>query len=168
MKKQFKVIELTKKERRERRKRAIKYFEAYGINPNTKGNTHQDRLLDMPPKPFWDEKTENTITFECSISVESFLFYTHVEAEFTDTTTKETYQFEGGSGGLGVGTCDTVGVIYFGNLDTLLKATTFGVFFGGDAVGAVQLTWGTSGNATGGGAGDGAGAFGGSGSWKTL
>ena len=61
-----------------------------------------------------------------------------------------------------------MGVIYFGNLETLLKATTFGVFFAADAAGAVQVTWGTSGNATGGGDGDGAGAFGGSGSWKTL
>lgn len=151
-----------------RRKRAEKYFAAYGINPNTKGNTHQDRLLDYGPVPVWDKSSSGVTTYQCSISVESFLFYTHIEVEFTDTTTQETYQFEGGSGGLGLGTCDTVGVIYFGNLQTLLNATTFGVFFGGDAVGAVQVTWGTSGNATGGGAGDGAGAFGGSGSWKKL
>ena len=155
-------------ERLERRKRAQRYFASYGINPNTKGNTHQDRLLDFAPVPVWNKKSTGVISYQCNISVESFLFYTHIEVEFVDPNTQQTYQFEGGSGGLGLGTCDTVGVIYFGNLETLLKATTFGVFFGADGAGAVQVTWGTSGNATAAGAGDGAGAFGGSGSWKTL
>ena len=52
MKEEFKVIKLTKKEQKQRRKRARRYFAAYGINPDTKGNTHQDRILDIPPKPF--------------------------------------------------------------------------------------------------------------------
>ena len=164
MENEFKVIHLTKKEQKQRRKRALRYFAAYGINPDTKGNTHQDRILDMPPKPFWKKDDENTITYQCKVSVESFLFYTHVEVNFTDNEGNE-YKYEGGSGGLGLGTVTGVGAIYFGNQETLLKATTFGVFFGADAAGAVQVTWGTSGNATVAGDGMGAGAFGGSGGW---
>ena len=84
-------------ERLERRKRAHRYFASYGINPNTKGNTHQDRLLDFAPVPVWDKKSTGVISYQCNISVESFLFYTHIEVEFVDPNTQQTYQFEGGS-----------------------------------------------------------------------
>ena len=50
----------------------------------------------------------------------------------------------------------------------LLKATTFGVAFVAEDGGALQVTWGTSGNATAVGVGEGLGAFGGSGSWKKV
>jgi hypothetical protein len=65
-----------------------------------------------------------------------------------------------------VGDITGAGVIYFGDLNTLLKATTFGVAFGAEDGGVVQVTWGTSGNATAGGIGEGLGAFGGSGNWS--
>ena len=71
MEHEFKVIHLTKKEQKQRRKRALRYFAAYGINPDTKGNTHQDRILDMPPKPFWKKDDENTITYQCKITSRS-------------------------------------------------------------------------------------------------
>ena len=70
------------------------------------------------------------------------------------------------SGGVGVGDLTCEGVIYYGNQDVLLKATTFGVAFGAEDGGVVQVTWGTSGNATAAGIGEGLGAFGGSGSWN--
>ena len=66
---------------------------------------------------------------------------------------------------MGLGDLTSAGVIYFGNLKTLLKATTFGVAFGAEDGGVVQVTWGTSGNATAAGVGEGLGAFGGSGNW---
>jgi|TARA_B100000700_G_C15052424_1_gene860979 hypothetical protein len=160
--------EFTKKEAKQRKKRADKWFAAHGINPNTKGNMYQDRILDLAPVPQWKDDTDGVINFPCSISVQSYLFYTHIEVNFTDTTTNISYRFEGGSGGIGVGSCTSFGDIYFGNLETLLKATTFGVFFGAEGAGAVQVTWGTSGNATAVCSGEGAGAFGGSGSWKTI
>ena len=143
--------EFTKKEAKQRKKRADKWFAAHGINPNTKGNMYQDRILDLAPVPQWKDDTDGVINFPCSISVQSYLFYTHIEVNFTDTTTNISYRFEGGSGGIGVGSC-----------------TTFGVFFGAEGAGAVQVTWGTSGNATAVCSGEGAGAFGGSGSWKTI
>ena len=161
-------IIISAEEKLERRKRADKWFAAHGINPNTKGNTYQERILDIPPVPQWHKESDGLINFPCSVSVESYFFYTHVEVNFTDTSTGKAYRFEGGSGGIGLGSCSSFGDIYFGNEETLLKATTFGVFFGADGGGAVQVTWGTSGNATAVCAGEGAGAFGGSGSWKEV
>ena len=38
------------------------------------------------------------------------------------------------------------GLIYFGNEETLLKATTFGVAFIAEDGGALQVTWGTRGS----------------------
>ena len=67
-----------------------------------------------------------------------------------------------------VGDLSSAGVIYFGSEATLLKATTFGVAFGAEDGGVVQVTWGTSGNATAAGIGEGLGAFGGSGSFKEV
>ena len=42
-------IKLTKKEIKKRRKKADKYFASLGINPDTKGNMHQERILDRKP-----------------------------------------------------------------------------------------------------------------------
>ena len=61
---------------------------------------------------------------------------------------------------------ESAGDIYYDNIDTLLKATTFGLAFVATDGGIVQVTWGTSGNATAAAVGEGAGVFAGSGSWK--
>ena len=42
-------LKLTNKEIKKRRKKADKYFASLGINPDTKGNMHQDRILDRKP-----------------------------------------------------------------------------------------------------------------------
>ena len=147
---------------RESRKRAVKYFDARGINPNTKPEI--DRILDFSPIQTWSQSSDGTTTYPCTIEIEAFLFYMHLTVTFTDSKGKE-HVFEGDSGGVGLGDITGVGVIYFGNLKTLLKATTFGVAFGAEDGGVVQVTWGTSGNATAGGVGEGLGAFGGSGNW---
>lgn len=148
---------------RESRKRAVKYFDARGINPNTKPEI--DRILDFSPIQTWSQSSDGTTTYPCTIEIEAFLFYMHLTVTFTDSKGKA-HVFEGDSGGVGLGDITGVGVIYFGNLKTLLKATTFGVAFGAEDGGVVQVTWGTSGNATAGGVGEGLGAFGGSGNWS--
>ena len=147
----------------ESRKRAVKYFDARGINPNTKPEI--DRILDFSPIQTWSQSSDGTTTYPCTIEIEAFLFYMHITVTFTDSKGKS-HVFEGDSGGVGLGDITGVGVIYFGNLKTLLKATTFGVAFGAEDGGVVQVTWGTSGNATAGGVGEGLGAFGGSGHWS--
>lgn len=154
-------------EKTERRARADRWFAANGINPNTPNGDGLRNILDLAPVPVFDKDSEGVTTYACEVSVESYLFYTHVEVSFSDSS-GNAYRFEGGSGGIGVGSCTAVGAIYFGSQETLLKATTFGVFFGADGGGAVQVTWGTSGNATAACAGEGGGAFGGSGSWQEV
>ena len=149
---------------RESRKRAVKYFDARGINPNTKPEI--TRILDFNPIQTWSQSSDGTTTYPCTIEIEAFLFYMHLTVTFTDGSGK-LHVFEGDSGGVGIGDLTAAGVIYFGSLDVLLKATTFGVAFGAEDGGVVQVPWGTSGNATAGGVGEGLGAFGGSGNWST-
>jgi|TARA_R100001163_G_C5029532_1_gene170145 hypothetical protein len=148
---------------RESRKRAVKYFDAKGINPNTRPEI--ERILDFSPVQTWSTTSNGTTTYPCTIEIEAFLFYLHLTVIFTDNK-GNVHTFEGDSGGIGVGDITGAGVIYFGDLNTLLKATTFGVAFGAEDGGVVQVTWGTSGNATAGGIGEGLGAFGGSGNWS--
>ena len=153
-----KIDKLLQEHMKGRRERAKKYFASLGINPDTKGNTYQERFLDAPPVPSGGMKNE-----PCIISAECFVFYTHVEVVMLQTA--ET--FEGNCGGIGTpGGFYGAGDIYFNNMETLLRATTFGAFFGGvDGVEVAQITWGTSGNATAAGTGELDGAFGGSGNW---
>ena len=161
-----KCIEKSPEELVLRKKRAEKYFAANGINPYTKGNMYQERILDIPPVARWHKQSEGLITYPATVDVISVLFYTHIEVEMV--TPDGTWYFEGNSGGLGVGDCTAVGPIYFGSLSVLTNTTTFGVFFGSDPAGAVQVTWGSHGNFTGVCAGEGAGAFGGNGSWNFV
>ena len=148
----------------QKRKRAEKWFAAHGINPNTPDPDGNQRVLDVRPAQSFTEDMDGVISHPCTITVEGFLFYAHVTVEFNDGS--KSYEFQGGSGGVGVGDLTCEGVIYYGNQDTLLKATTFGVAFGAEDGGVCQVTWGTSGNATAAGIGEGLGAFGGSGSWN--
>lgn len=146
----------------ERRIRAEKYFAAKGINPNVKGEL--TRKLDVKPTAIFKDGDLGVTTMPCTIEVEAFLFYMHLTVTFVDS--KGTcHKFEGDSGGVGVGEVDSAGVIYFADLETLLKTGTFGVAFAAEDGGVVQVTWGTHGNASAAGVGDGGGAFGGSGSW---
>jgi hypothetical protein len=100
-------------------------------------------------------------TYACTIHLLSVVFYT-----YCDVTTANGHEFEGHSGGLGVGELTAVGVIYYDDLKVLLNTSAFGVFFGAEEGGVVHVTWGANGNATAAGVGEGLGAFGGSGSWK--
>ena len=147
-----------------RRQRANKYFAARGINPNSRGEL--TRMLDINPAMSWSKSTDSVITYNCVIEVEAFLFYMHLTITFTDSAGK-THVFEGDSGGIGLGDMTSDGILYFGNQETLLKATTFGVAFAAEDGGVIQVTWGTSGNASAVGVGEGGGAFGGSGHWTT-
>ena len=150
-----------------KRKKADKYFAAHGINPNTPNNDGISNVLDLTPKVSFHKDSDGVTTYPCTISVQGYLFYSHVDVIFTDSA-GNTYEFEGSAGGIGVGDTEAEGLIYFGNEETLLKATTFGVAFIAEDGGALQVTWGTSGNATAVGVGEGLGAFGGSGSWKKV
>ena len=148
-----------------RRKKADRWFAAHGINPNTPNSDGNANVLDLTPVSPWHKDADGVTTYSCTISVQGYLFYSHVSVIFEDAD-GNSYEFEGGAGGVGVGDTEAEGLIYFGDEDTLLKATTFGVAFGAEDGGVVQVTWGTSGNATAVGVGEGVGAFGGSGSWK--
>ena len=61
-----------------------------------------------------------------------------------------------------------VGIITYGSLDVLTKATTFEVSFVTVDGGGTQVSWGSSGNAFAAGVGDGFGVFGGSGGWTNV
>ena len=131
--------------KKQKRERAEKWFAAHGINPNTPDSDGNQRVLDMRPTQSFTEDMDGVISHPCTITVEGFLFYAHVTVEFNDGT--NSYEFQGGSGGVGVGDLTCEGVIYYG------------------IGGVCQVTWGTSGNASAAGIGEGLGAFGGSGSW---
>ena len=150
----------------QRRARAENWFSANGINPNTPDRNGNSGLLDLRPSPQYTANVGGVISHPCTINVEGFLFYAHVTVTFNDGT--NAYEFEGGSGGVGIGDLTSGGIIYYGNQNTLLTATTFGVAFGAEDGGVCQVTWGTSGNATAAGVGEGLGAFGGSGRWATV
>jgi|TARA_R100000808_G_C2152339_1_gene161716 hypothetical protein len=138
--------------------RGRKYFKALGINPDTKGRAYEEKLLDAVPVCEKGLKNEG-----CEISVYCFLFYTYVEVNMLTSE----WTFQGSAGGVGIpGGMESAGDIYYDNIDTLLKATTFGLAFVAADGGIVQVTWGTSGNATAAAVGEGAGVFAGSGSWK--
>ena len=74
----------------------------------------------------------------------------------------------GSAGGLGVGDISAEGIITYGSLDVLTKATTFEVSFITVDGGGTQVSWGSSGNAFAAGVGDGFGVFGGSGGWTNV
>ena len=150
-----------------KRKKADRWFAANGINPNTPDSDGNARLLDLAPSGVWCADSDGVTSYSCTISEQGYLFYSHVSVIFEDGN-GNTYEFEGGAGGVGVGDTEAEGIIYFGDEETLLKATTFGVAFIAEDGGALQVTWGTSGNATAVGVGEGLGAFGGSGSWKKV
>ena len=125
--------------------RAAVYFNSIGVNPA------------VPPA--------EVTTLPCVIEVECFMFYTYVEVSVPDKGMK----FCGSSGGIGVpGDLTAAGVIYFADWDKLKETDTFGVAFLAEDGGVVQVTWGSRGNASAAGVGEGGGAFGGSGSWKSL
>ena len=55
---------------RESRKRAVKYFDARGINPNTKPEI--TRILDFNPIQTWSQSSDGTTTYPCTIEIEAF------------------------------------------------------------------------------------------------
>ena len=144
--------------------RAEKYFAAHGINPNIEGEMKNPKL-DVTPTPAFKAGDEGVTTVPCEITVEAFLFYMYCEVTFVDPAGKS-HKFCGNSGGIGVGDLETAGVIYYADLETLITTAAFGVAFIAEEGGVVQVTWGTHGNASAAGVGEGGGAFGGSGSWS--
>lgn len=153
-----------------RRLRAAEYFKRLGIDPNVAPSTStapasssaSSRALEIFPVPPLSVGSAVT-TLPCVIECESFFFYTYCSVLVPGLGR----EFEGSSGGLGVGDCTGPGVIYFADQGALLATSDFGVTFVADAGGTVMVTWGTHGNANAVGVGEGAGAFGGSGSWKS-
>ena len=147
--------------RKEEKIKADKYFADRGINPNVKGET---KNLEVAPAPLFNKEDEGVIDHRCEITVHAYLFYLYVTVSFVDADGVY-HEFIGHCGGIGAGQVLSVGVIYFGSKEILLEATDLAVAFGGVGVGGVQVTWGTSGNATAGGVDQGVGIFGGDGSW---
>ncbi|MHA2343208.1 MAG: hypothetical protein ACXADW_15155 [Candidatus Hodarchaeales archaeon] len=135
------------KDKKPLKERAKEYFKSLGIDIDEKPNENLE-----------------TITVPCTIEIESVVFYSYVEIVFEYNGC--TYKYTGNAGGIGVGDLTAEGVIYFGDLNKLIGTKAFGVTFAAEDGGVVQVTWGTHGNATAAGIGEGLGAFGGSGSWK--
>jgi hypothetical protein len=157
-----------------RRLRAAEYFKRLGIDPNAAPDAAESatlavrdsgerlRALEIFPVPPLSVGSDVT-TLPCVIECESFFFYTYCSVLVPGLGR----EFEGHSGGLGVGDCTGGGVIYFADQGALLATSDFGVTFVADTGGTVMVTWGTHGNANAVGVGEGAGAFGGTGSWKS-
>ena len=158
-----------------RRLHAVEYFKNLGIDPNAAPDaagratlavrsSAVSRAIDIFPGPVGVLGVGSAVTtLPCVIECESFLFYTYCSVLVPGLGR----EFEGHSGGLGLGDCTGGGVIYFADAAQLLSTSDFGVTFVADAGGTVMVTWGTHGNANAVGIGEGAGAFGGTGSWKS-
>jgi hypothetical protein len=141
------------------KERAEAYFKDEGIDPNVKP------VRRKPPKARMKAPAlEDTTTLPCTISFQAYLFYMYLEVDVPDKGKR----FCGSAGGVGAGDIESAGVIYFADWDTLVKTSAFGVAFLAEDGGVIQVTWGTHGNATAAGIGDGGAACGGSGSWKNL
>ena len=112
-----------------KREQARMWFAHRGINPDNTFTNPEDRQfskLDFPPVPV---KYENASPIQCQIDIISFLVYCHVTVLFNDPVTGDEWKYEGGSGGLGVGDISAEGILTYGDLNTLVKATTFEVSF---------------------------------------
>ena len=158
-------------------KRAEKWFSDRGVDVRVDPSTLKSPnplFLPLPnvPNPTFGPKTAEypnvESIYDCQLTITSLFFYTWFYASFYDFRNKKTYMFEGGSGGVGVGSANGWGLIYYGDQKVLLEATAFGLAYGGAYGGLAQVTWGTSGNATAELLGTGVGVFGGSGSWKEV
>ena len=152
---------------KEEKIKADKYFADRGINPNvmSHGTIYgETKDLEAYPASTFNKDDEGVIDYRCEITVRAYLFYLYVTVSFEDSDGVY-HEFIGHCGGIGAGQVLSVGVIYFGSKEILLEATELAVVFGGDGLGGVQVTWGTSGNATAAGVDLGVGAFGGDGSW---
>jgi len=162
--------ELTPEQIKRRRKKARHYFEAMGINPDVKGSMYEERRLDMKPKihKYLPKTTGGTKNLFAEVTLDCFIFYTHMVVEVIDGDYKWTYY--GNAGGVGApGGLSIAGDVIFTDLETLVSTTSFGVFSAGDMGGGIEITWGSHGNFVGAGTADCfpfcAGAFGGSGQW---
>ena len=140
--------------------RAEAHFKKMGIDPSKEQKNPQ--MVQVPTADRKEFAAASTTTHPCTISTISVLFYTYCEVSVPAIG----YTFKGHSGGLGVGGIDAKGVIYYADQSVLLATKDFGVFFGAEDGGVIHVTWGSHGNATAIGVGEGGGAFGGSGSWK--
>ena len=151
-----------------KREKARKWFAHRGINPDNTFINPEDRQfykLDFPPIPV---KYKNASPIQCQIDIISFLVYCHVTVLFNDPVSGDEWKYEGGSGGLGIGDISAEGILTYGSIDVLTKATTFEVSFVTVDGGGTQVSWGSSGNAFAAGVGDGFGVFGGSGGWTNV
>ncbi len=110
-------------------------------------------------------ESSGVTTLPCTIDIVSAVVYAHVTVVFVDPS-GNTHKFRGDAGGVGIGEIEGAGVIYYSDLDALIKTKSFGVAFASEDGGTAMVTWGTHGNANIVGVGEGLGAFGGSGKWK--
>jgi hypothetical protein len=140
-------------------KRALAYFDRKGIDPRIEPAAEAYPSV-VPQAPPFTRATEGITTEACTIDLIAVLFYAHVTV-----VTASGHTFDGHSGGIGIGDISGAGVIYYADLSTLLSTHAFGVAFGAEDGGVMQVTWGSHGNATIVGIGEGLGAFGGSGDW---
>jgi hypothetical protein len=150
--------ELTPEKTEALKKRAEAYFKKVGIDPTKKPENAP--VAPTMPKILSESNSGDGITTEVAvIQVYSILVYTYCQVNMPG------YEFSGHTGGLGAGASENAGVIYYADKAKLLKTTDFGVFYAAHTGGVIHVTWGTHGNATAAGVGEGFGAFGGSGSW---
>lgn len=149
--------QLTAKKSEDLKQKALDYFERKGIDVRIKPTKSMKADL---PQQLKENALKGMKVDGCVIEITSVLFYTYLVFSAPQFGT-----FEGHAGGFGVGELVAAGVLYYDNGSALKSTHDFGVFFGADAGGICQITWGSNGNATAVGIGDGLGAFGGQGDW---
>ena len=144
----------------ELKEKAEAYFKELGIDPTKEPNKND---LPEPPSTAPSALKADTVGVNkefCMVQVYSFVFYTYVVVQF------QHHEFNGHSGGLGIGGMPlTGGILLFKDLKTLLDTKVFFVHFEAVEGGLCQVSWGTHGSATVIGVGGGAGAFAGRGKW---
>jgi hypothetical protein len=142
-----------KEELLEKENAVSEQFKKQGINPNEM------------PKATFHENDKGVKSYACTIKVICYLFATDVTVTFTDGNSVVHEFF--GVGGLGVpGPTIATGVLLCGDLPTLLKAKVFYLTFTSAGIAAVNINWGSSGNASAAGGGFGGGVVFGSGNWS--
>lgn len=138
--------------------RADKYFKEIGIDPDKKTDNVN---FPSPPTAVDTVVDKSKITTEfCTIECITYIVYTYVSVQF------QHHVFEGHAFGIGIGGAFNGGVIYFADEKKLLDTKSFGIFYVAADGGVMHVTWGTHGNATVAGVGEGGAAMGGFGKWK--
>ena len=151
--------------------RALNYFEKEGIDVTqhpTDEQIAEGKRIAAQLQPDADTTMSSWKHEEkdASISIIAVVFYAYAEVSFTDESGNQ-YIFQGHAGGIGAGVHGSYkAIVMYNELETLLDAQPFGLFFSGFRKGGAVVGWGSRGESLSTGGDFGAGAFGGKGKWS--